>query len=653
MGDTFHLTQTATQAFLNGRYAEAIQHLQQLSSLSDGKNPHVEHNILVAEWYAGKLVGAENLVKRIDGVLGMAQINKEQDDERDRDPLLADSDGDQVVGSGRDKTTASYNRAVGLYLSGNVKKALDSLRPILDDLEMTDAYVGLRASLLAVECCMALRVPSMARNVLDAAERAFKDRLVRDGQEESANVSSSGLAPTLKDAIPVSCGSLHTILSVMRARVYLLEKSKEDAKMELKHLKHDNPPLEAPASIYRNMSTLYMQAHHAYLHESPQTAMTALDACTKSTFTTPPTKTPTIPPDDPTPLFKTLPTYYHNALGCLNAKSGNHATAALSFSKALAENQSCIKQLESQTTPNNNNNNNHHHNNHNNNDQDDEKEEWERIAEEQDRLEKDLDPTNSLPPSLPTLCDTHPILSYNAGIQLAHLGKPSLAYTCFSRTQSSVPFSAHVPPYLVYTHIGLTCLDMYKPTLTPQTITIGHYKLVTPKQRTEACLQKAQQAFENAIVACPQTASPVIYLYLAYTSLLQRRMEKVLEACAVVLDHEPIGQSHVFAGLYIRIACITLGRSPRLLEPLSHPLATVVGLFEQAVAARGTYPPHPALPSLLSRLEVAVREYEGGKGALVWIALARGDKRAAWEALGGEKKRDQRSGGGGGEEWGF
>ncbi|KND02062.1 uncharacterized protein SPPG_02565 [Spizellomyces punctatus DAOM BR117] len=643
MGDTFHLTQSATQAFLNGRYAEALQHLHQLSSLTDGKDPHVEHNILVAEWYAGKLVGAENLVKRIDGILGMAQLKKEQDDSRDRDPLLADSNGDQVVGSGRDKMTATYNRAVGLYLSGNAQKALDSLRPILDDLEMTDAYVGLRASLLAVECCMALRVPVMARNVLDAAERAFKDRLVRDGEEESADGSSSGLAPTLKDAIPVSCGSLDTVLSVLRTRVYLLEKSKADAKTELSRLENDNPPLETSSSIYRNMSTLYMQAHHAYLHDSPQTAMTALDACTKSTFTPPPTRTPTIPPDDPTPLFKTLPTYYHNALGCLNAKSGNHATAALSFSKALAENQTCIKHLVSQTTP---------HNTTTISDQDDEKEEWERIAEEQDRLDNDLARTTPLPPSLPTLCNTHPILSYNAGIQLAHLGKPSLAYTCFSRALSTVPSSAHVPPYLLYTHIGLTCLDMYKPTLTPQTITIGHYKLVTPKHQSNVPLQKAQQAFETALEQCPANAVPVIYLYLAYTSLLQRRMEKVLQYCAVVLDHEPIGQSHVLAGLYIRIACITLGRPPPpLLEPLSHSLATVLGLFEQTVAARGTYPPHPALPSLLSRLEGAVREYEGGKGALVWIALARGDKRAAWEALGGEKKREQRSVGG--DEWGF
>ncbi|KAJ3300372.1 hypothetical protein HK104_001335 [Borealophlyctis nickersoniae] len=253
------LSREALLAFRKGQYHEALQLLQQLSGIRGGRDPRVEHNLAVLQYYTGReiTIGHNDeernthslpaaLLKAFDTVLAMPALPDPSHvarpapaDNSHSDPLLCstpepeetfgspgsgtgnDSDADSPSyapssSAAADRAPAIYNRAVTLFHLAHYDSAAQTLEPLIQNVETIDAYFGFRACLLAAECRLAASKPEEALAVTSLAERVFiaggenGDDYGRAGRDPAARrLDSNADSPSLFASLAASSANAH------------------------------------------------------------------------------------------------------------------------------------------------------------------------------------------------------------------------------------------------------------------------------------------------------------------------------------------------------------------------------------------------------------------------------------------------------------
>ncbi|KAJ3045348.1 CCR4-NOT transcription complex subunit 10 [Rhizophlyctis rosea] len=255
------IARDATIAFRAQKYEEALTLLRRLSELRGASDPRVQHNIAVAQYYAGiasegagtaaeQAPAAEakgtqqnvssNLLSAFDDVLALPPRKLDairpaspEHLPSSPDPLLSstpelddanafissptgpDSDSespDSAVPSVLENATILYNRAVTLFYIAHYDGAADVLEPILQTVETVDAHLGLRSCLLAAECRLAASRSKDALTVASTIERAFVlDRSTSDsvGQDFVGGPDGLGVSKSLFDSLAASSANAH------------------------------------------------------------------------------------------------------------------------------------------------------------------------------------------------------------------------------------------------------------------------------------------------------------------------------------------------------------------------------------------------------------------------------------------------------------
>ncbi|XP_029640500.1 CCR4-NOT transcription complex subunit 10 [Octopus sinensis] len=344
------LAKQAWQEFNKQQYDNCINILNKLL-VNRSTDSKVIHNKAVAEFYQSKFTKVSEFKQSLATVCQLEHIN-----------IDSLSNLDDV-----DHSAVLYNQAVVLYHHRQYKAALSIMDKLFHYVEPLEENLTRKCLFLLVELYLQTHQPEKAMGMLSYIEKLLLhvtkcnnspsgDKVDKNESLDSSVASELGTSELYRPKI-----------SLYKTRCLIMMKSLKACKREIKVLM---------SSQATNPSVVYLKSNFEYLRGSSRKVIKMLGTVPQNTVIS--------------ESGNCLPVMYYNNLGCIHFNTRKHHLGAFYFRKAVAENESAVKNLKKSCD----------------------------------------DPAKCGAPLQTVGMSRHHELLYNMGVQLLHCGMPQAAFDC-------------------------------------------------------------------------------------------------------------------------------------------------------------------------------------------------------------------------------